>query len=127
MNSSFDKMSLMPLSDYKRIMTSLFATVAATLLLSIGSVIANHFNTKFQVKANKTAIENIKEESSHFVSKNVSKVEREAFERRVTVVEGKQDEIIKLLIRGNAKVNVVNNAGQSSLDMAFTEKRTRSQ
>jgi len=49
----------MSATEYRRMINAVIITVVATLVINFGSVLGNHFNTKYQVKDNKVEIEKI--------------------------------------------------------------------
>lgn len=104
-------MTIMPLTDYKRLINAMIGTVITAVILSFGSFAANHFNTKFQVRANKTAIEtHVKEvkelgfasrdyvNTAYFNAKEINEVKVEAIKERTNRLEKNYDEIMIILI-----------------------------
>jgi len=106
----------MSILDYKRVMTAVFATVAASLILSVGSVVANHFNTKFQVQDHDRRISEIEKNEEKVAThdyvmgvyqsaKDVAEIKEENIIRRVEALEKKQDAIYDILIEINKKLD----------------------
>lgn len=110
-------MTFMTLVDYKRIMTTLITTLAAALLLSIGSVVANHYNTKFQNQDTRRIllehIERVEEDglaTEEYVDNNYSnhkeltELKESEQNRRIVLLEEQAIKMLELLHKIDKKI-----------------------